>query len=126
MSVIIPRSTRLPVTRTKKFSNAKANQRNVYVEVFEGESQETRKNKLIGAMEVPIKRGPAGQVFCDITLTMTPSGQVTANVLNECGIAVLPIESAATREIEEWSSQQATQEEDNAQFMQRSTLRDVR
>ena len=61
MSVIIPRNTTLPVSRTGSYSTAFDGQTTVNFGVFQGEELYARDNTRLGRIEVPVPAGPKGQ-----------------------------------------------------------------
>ncbi len=58
-SVIIRRNTRIPVTRSEVFYTVVPDQREVMMEVFQGESLSCRENTLIGRFDFALKPSPA-------------------------------------------------------------------
>ncbi|HEX8256398.1 MAG TPA: molecular chaperone HscC [Allosphingosinicella sp.] len=58
---IIERNTTVPASRSQMFSTMQANQLMVKVRVYQGESRSVVENVLIGELDVPVPRGPAGQ-----------------------------------------------------------------
>jgi molecular chaperone HscC len=59
---IIERNTTVPASRSKTFSTVDPNQDRVRVRVYQGESRLVDENVLIGELDVPVPRGPAGQL----------------------------------------------------------------
>jgi molecular chaperone HscC len=59
---IIERNTTVPASRLKVFETAFDNQPKVEVRVYQGEARLVDDNVLIGQIETPVPRGPAGQI----------------------------------------------------------------
>jgi molecular chaperone HscC len=59
---IIERNTVVPASREKEFCTLAANQPMVKFEIFQGEDRHTQNNVKIGAVEIAMPAGPAGQV----------------------------------------------------------------
>jgi len=71
---IINRNTTIPVSRVERVSTLHANQTEVKIKVFQGESRKTKDNLPLGEFTVRgIPRGPAGQEV-DVRLTYDLNG----------------------------------------------------
>ena len=79
MTVLIPRNTTIPTTKSQVFSTAEDNQPAVDIQVYQGERQMARDNKLLGHFQLsgirPARRG-------------TPRIEVTFNIDNNGIVAV--------------------------------------
>jgi molecular chaperone HscC len=66
---VVNRNTTIPVSRVERVSTMYANQTEIKVKVYQGESRRTKDNLLLGEFKVTaIPRGPAGQ---DVDLRLT-------------------------------------------------------
>jgi molecular chaperone HscC len=71
---IIHRNTTIPVSRVERVETLSANQTQVVVKVYQGESRKVEQNQLLGEFAVPgIPRGPAGREV-DIRFTYDLNG----------------------------------------------------
>lgn len=80
---VINRNTTIPVSRVERVSTMYANQTEIKVKVYQGESRRTKDNLLLGEFTVKgIPRGPAGQEV-DLRLTYDLNGvlEVEATVV---------------------------------------------
>jgi len=81
---IINRNTTIPVSRAKRVGTIRANQREMSVELFQGESRKVKDNLMLGKFTVTgIPRGPSGQEV-DIRVTYDQNGiiEVEAEVVS--------------------------------------------
>ncbi len=60
-SPIIQRNTPVPVSREHSYSTMHDNQPSVKLEVYQGEARLVRDNVLLGALDIPVPKGPAGK-----------------------------------------------------------------
>jgi L1 cell adhesion molecule like protein len=75
MSVIIPRNSKIPVVLTKRFHTSKDNQTSVLIEVYEGEEEVAKQNKLLGKFVIEgLPKKPAGEVEVDVTMEIDKEG----------------------------------------------------
>ena len=75
---IIPRNTPIPTSRVERVGTVHANQTQIRVKVFQGESRMVEENLLLGEFEVGgIPKGPAGQSI-DIRFTYDLNGVLEA------------------------------------------------
>lgn len=59
---IISRNTTIPISRVERFSTMRANQNEILIKVYQGESRRVEDNMLLGELAVRgIPRGPSGQ-----------------------------------------------------------------
>ncbi len=95
MSVIIPRNTTVPYSRTRTYRNNEDNQTQATIEVFEGEDQATANNRLLGKF---ILKGfpprPRGQVEVDVMFSVDVNAvlEVTAQVKGQEKVEKMRIE----------------------------------
>ncbi|MBR2853620.1 MAG: Hsp70 family protein [Clostridia bacterium] len=68
MSVIIPRNTTIPVSRTEVYETSSDNQTEAKIEVYQGESPSVRDNHFLGEFTVKgIPKGKKGKELIDVT-----------------------------------------------------------
>ena len=60
-SPIIQRNTPVPVSREHSYSTMHANQRNISLEVYQGEARLVKDNVLLGKLDLSMPAGPAGK-----------------------------------------------------------------
>jgi L1 cell adhesion molecule like protein len=69
MSIIIPRNSKIPVVLSEKFYTTKDDQNSAKIEVFEGEEEFPKQNRLLGKSFIEgLPQKPAGEVKVDVTL----------------------------------------------------------
>ena len=70
MSVIIPRNTTIPVSRTEKYDTSSDNQTEAKIEVYQGESRLASENHFLGEFTIRgIPKGKKGKESIDVTFT---------------------------------------------------------
>lgn len=79
-SPIISRNSPTPISRTNNYSSMSDNQTHIRLNIYQGESREVANNILLGTMEFPIPRKPAGQVSIDCRFTYDSSGMLDVDV----------------------------------------------
>ena len=80
MSVIIPRGTKIPVKKTRKYQTAHDYQKFLLIKVYEGDKKYVKDNHLLGMyklVDIPIK--PKGQVKYDTTFHIDENGILIVN-----------------------------------------------
>jgi len=85
MSVLIPRNTPVPYSHTKTYYNNKDNATIIKIEVFEGEDEHTKDNRLLGQFTLQgIPSKPRGQVRIDVTFSIDVNSilEVSANCVD--------------------------------------------
>ena len=84
---IIDRNTVVPVSRVETFSTMHKNQRQVQLEVYQGESRMVQNNIKLGTMLIDVPRGKAGEQLFDVRFTYDINGilevEVTVNSTKE-------------------------------------------
>ncbi|WP_418456226.1 Hsp70 family protein [Allofournierella sp.] len=66
---IIERNTVIPVSRTETFYTANDNQKQIRVDILQGESRLARNNLYLGEVVVPVPQGPRGKESVRVTYT---------------------------------------------------------
>ena len=79
-SPIISRNSPTPISRTNNYSSMSDNQAHIKLNIYQGESREVANNILLGTMEFPIPKKPAGQVSIDCRFTYDSSGLLDVDV----------------------------------------------
>ncbi|PKQ00576.1 MAG: molecular chaperone HscC [Alphaproteobacteria bacterium HGW-Alphaproteobacteria-13] len=79
-SPIISRNSPTPISRTNNYASMSDNQSHIRLNIYQGESREVANNILLGTMEFPIPRKPAGQVSIDCRFTYDSSGMLDVDV----------------------------------------------
>lgn len=78
MSVIIPKWTKIPVSKRKGYKTTTDNQESMQICIFEGENDYLKYNKLLGVFTLSnLPKRPKGQVQCNITFEINKN-----NILN--------------------------------------------
>jgi molecular chaperone HscC len=80
VSPIIERNAVVPISRARRYSTAHPNQTVLSVEVYQGEQLRPRDNVRIGALDVAVPRGPAGQEQIDVRFTYDANGALEMEV----------------------------------------------
>lgn len=84
MSVIIPRNTLIPTAKTVTYSTVKDYQKNIYIQIRQGESSNAHENYLIGKFELtgfPLCR--KGEPWIDVTFGINENGILTASAVDK-------------------------------------------
>ncbi len=77
---IIDRNTVVPVSRVETFSTMHKNQRQVQLEVYQGESRMVQNNIKLGTMLIDVPRGKAGEQLFDVRFTYDINGILEVEV----------------------------------------------
>lgn len=82
-SPIIERNTVVPASRVKRYVPVREGQRMLKLEIFQGEARLVRDNIALGALEVPLPRGPNVEPNVEVRFTYDVNGllEVEATVL---------------------------------------------
>ncbi|CAN6320494.1 unnamed protein product [Urochloa humidicola] len=81
MSLLIPRDTTIPVKKEKVFTTRYDNQRNVLVQVYQGESVSTDDNNLLGQFVLEgIQLAPRGVPQINVTFDIDANGIIEVSV----------------------------------------------
>lgn len=81
---IIERNTTIPASRVERLYTLYENQRNINIEVLQGESRKTQDNILLGELTIHMPPGPAGKEAVDVRYTYDINGilEVEATVVS--------------------------------------------
>jgi len=75
MTVLIPKNTKIPVKKSKRFTTSVDNQRAVGIKVYEGERTRTKDNNLLGMFDLNgITQSPRGVPVIDVTFDINADG----------------------------------------------------
>ena len=82
-SPIIERNTVVPASRVKRYVPVREGQRMLKLEIFQGEARLVRDNIALGALNVPLPRGPNAEANVEVRFTYDVNGllEVEATVL---------------------------------------------
>jgi molecular chaperone HscC len=109
-SPIISRNSPTPISRTNNYSSMSDNQTHIKLNIYQGESREVANNILLGTMEFPIPKKPAGQVsidcrftydssgLLDVDVTIPETGETRSMLIADDGDALTPEQLAARRD----------------------------
>ncbi|EAY13413.1 heat shock cognate protein, putative [Trichomonas vaginalis G3] len=80
MSEVIPRNTRIPVTKTRTFSNAEDDDDTVTIQIYEGERPLTRDNHFLGSFDLSgLPPGPRGTVLFEVSFELDQNNILTVS-----------------------------------------------
>lgn len=84
MTTLIPRNTKIPVSKTESFSTASDNQPGVSIQIYEGERRFTRDNTLLGNFELTgIPPAPRGVPKINVTYSVDANGILSVSATDE-------------------------------------------
>ena len=82
MSVVIPKGTKIPVTKTENYQTASDNQEVISIGVYEGENTYVKDNHLLGNFNlIDLPKLPAGEVKDDVTFYIDEDGILTVTAV---------------------------------------------
>jgi molecular chaperone DnaK len=80
MSVLIPRNSTVPTSKTKIYRTTTDDQQWVEIEVYQGEANLVADNAHVGRFRLgDLPRGPAGQVHIEVTFLIDVDGVINAS-----------------------------------------------
>lgn len=84
MSIIIPRNTSTPCEKSNMYTNVEDNQRNVLIQIYEGERQFTKDNHLLGKFELTqLPRAIRGTLKIEVTFSIDANGILNVSALEK-------------------------------------------
>ncbi|NBC36625.1 Hsp70 family protein [Novosphingobium sp. FSY-8] len=79
-SPIIERNTPVPVSRMETYSSLADNQKQIDLNVYQGEAREVANNILLGVLKVKLPQRPAGEVRVEVRFSYDSSGLLDVDV----------------------------------------------
>src|SRR5687768_12901096 len=79
-SPIIERNTPIPASRVGSYSTVEDNQRQIIVNVYQGEARMVSDNVKLGNINVPVPQRRAGEVWIECRFTYDTSGLLEVDV----------------------------------------------
>ena len=67
MGILIPRNTTIPCEKVEKYRNARDNQTQMGVKVYQGERKLAKENKFLGLLQINIPPKPRGKLIIEFT-----------------------------------------------------------
>jgi molecular chaperone HscC len=131
-SPIIERNTPVPVSRVERYHTVADQQRQILVDVRQGESPVGSENLGLGKLEVPVTPAPAGQAGVEVRFTYDanglleveartlPDGERHELLIESQGARLSPAEIAATRERLQALKRHPRDEADNRYLIERA------
>ena len=131
-SPIIERNTPVPVSRVERYHTVVDQQRQILIDVRQGESPVGSENLGLGKLEIPLKPVPAGAAGVEVRFTYdanglleveaheTPGGQRHELIIESQGARLSPAELAATRERLQALKRHPRDEQDNRYQIERA------
>jgi molecular chaperone HscC len=131
-SPIIERNTPVPVSRVESYHTVADQQRQILVDVRQGESPVGSENLSLGRLEIPVAPAPAGEAGVEVRFTYdanglleveareTPGGQRHELIIESQGARLSPTELAATRERLQALKRHPRDEQDNRYQIERA------
>lgn len=107
-SVIIPRNTTIPVTRTEQYHTSSDGQRAVSIEIYQGESEQAKENYSLGEFMLEgIPANLAGEEAIDVTFSYNINGilEVAAKCVSNGKEMHISVHDQLQRDSEEEFSQ---------------------
>ena len=101
MSVIIPKWTSIPTTKTKIYQTIEDNQSLMKISIFEGENDYLKYNKLLDTFNlVDLPQKPKGEVKCEITFKIDENNILSVTAVETSTGISQNIKVISNREIE--------------------------
>jgi molecular chaperone HscC len=77
---IIERNTTVPVSRQERYATVSDDQTEILVRIYQGESIDVADNILLGHLEIPVPKAPAGQAGIDVRFSYDVNGLLEVDV----------------------------------------------
>ena len=131
-SPIIERNTPVPVSRVERYHTIADRQRQILIDVRQGESPVGSENLSLGKLEIPLQPAPAGEVGVEVRFTYdanglleveaheTPGGQRHELIIESQGARLSATELAAARERLQTLKRHPRDEQDNRYQIERA------
>jgi molecular chaperone HscC len=131
-SPIIERNTPVPVSRVERYHTLADGQRQILIDVRQGESPVGSENLHLGQLEIEVTAAPAGQAGVEVRFTYdanglleveareTPGGQRHELIIESQGARLSPAEISATRERLQALKRHPRDEQDNRYQIERA------
>ncbi|MFG6459321.1 Hsp70 family protein [Roseateles sp. BYS96W] len=131
-SPIIERNTPVPVSRVESYHTVVDGQKQILIDVRQGESPVGSENLNLGKLEIPVTPAPAGQAGVEVRFTYDangllevearelPGGERHELVIESQGARLSPAEIAATRERLQALKRHPRDEQDNRYLIERA------
>lgn len=131
-SPIIERNTPVPVSRVESYHTVADQQRQILIDVRQGESPVGSENLSLGKLEIAVAPAAAGQAGVEVRFTYdanglleveareTPGGQRHELIIESQGARLSPAEIAATRERLQTLKRHPRDEQDNRYQIERA------
>ena len=85
MSFIIPKGTRIPITKEKNYLNLVDNQKEMEIDIYEGERKYIKDNHLIGKFDIELPPGPKGEVKIKVSINIDINGILNIKAFEKTG-----------------------------------------
>jgi len=85
MSFIIPKGTRIPITLDKNYLNIVDNQKQMEIDIYEGERKYTKDNHLIGKFDIELPPGRKGEVKIKVSINIDINGILNIKAFEKTG-----------------------------------------
>jgi len=131
-SPIIERNTPVPVSRVERYHTVADQQRQILIDVRQGESPVGSENLNLGKLEIQVTPAPAGQAGVEVRFTYdanglleveareTPSGERHELLIENHGARLSPAEIATTRQRLQALTRHPRDEQDNRYQIERA------
>jgi molecular chaperone HscC len=74
MAPVLDRNTPIPTSKVQRFSPLQAEQHEIAIHVYQGESRKVEENVKLGEFMLPIPKAPLGEVSADVRFTYDVNG----------------------------------------------------
>lgn len=74
MAPVLERNTPIPTSKVQRFSPVQAEQQEISIRVYQGESRKVEENVKLGEFTLPIPKGALGEIAADVRFTYDVNG----------------------------------------------------